>query len=375
MLAGSWVIRGRPVGLAASVVIALCSPAAAQQPPRPAVVVAAAATTDLRPSASFSGRLVAVQQVEIRARVTGFIEALSFTEGAQVDAGAVLYTIEDETYLATADQIRGSIAAAEAELKLAEIERDRKATLVERETVAQSELDIALANLGKVEGQIAQLKAQLDRALLDIGYTEITAPFDGILGLTAFDEGALVSPESGTLVSLTRLDPITVEFPISQAQYLRYHQNTQSEESEVAVMLRLADGTTYDKNGVIDFIDAQVSRSTDTVTVRAVFENPDGTLLDGGLVNVTLEQDAPRPVLSVPQQAVSRDQVGAFVLVVGSDDTVEQRRIETGQTIRGLTVVQGGLEEGELVITEGLNKVRPGIAVDAATAGSDTSGG
>lgn len=344
-------------------------PLNAQQPPRPAVVVAPAEMSDLRDSIRFSGRLVAVQKIELRARVSGFLQEIAFTEGAVVEQGAPLYTIEAEPYEAIVTQIEGSIAATEAELALAEIERRRKRQLVERNTVAQSELDIAIANVGKVEGEITRLKGELARAKLDVSYTKISAPFDGVVGLSSFDVGAFVGPDSGALAKLIRLDPMTVEFPIPSALFLDYREararGERTGNSEVSLLL--PNGSSYPTIGEVDFVDAEVARGTDTVIVRAVFANPDSVLLDGGLVTVQLVSSEPQIVLNIPQQAVQRDLAGDFVLVVNAQDTVEQRRVSIGRTSKGRSVVTQGLEEGDLVITEGINKVRPGIEVDAAS--------
>lgn len=345
------------------------SPGMAQDAPRPAVVVAPAEISDLRPAARFTGRLVAIQKVDIRARVSGVLERIGFEEGAVVQEGDLLYQIEADAYEAVQRQIEGSIAAAEAERALAEIERQRKARLVERKTVAQSELDVALANVGKAEGEITRLRGQLARARLDVEYARVTAPFSGIAGLSRYDTGAFVGPDSGALTTLTRLDPITVEFPVPTATFLSYRQSggAQDISDAAAVSMRLPNATRYPLPGRIDYVDTQVSRGTDTMILRAVFENPDALLPDGALVTVSLEGTTPRPVINVPQRAVQRDQVGAFVLVVGGNDEVELRRVEVSQTIDGRSVITEGLDEGEIVITDGINKVRPGIRVDAAT--------
>lgn len=344
---------------------------AGQERPLPAVVVAPAEMTDLRPRFVFSGRLVAAQRVDIRARVTGFLEEILFEEGAVVEEGTLLYRVEDDAYAATVDEISGSISAAEAEVQLAQIERDRKQTLVERDTVAQSELDIAVANLGKAEGELKRLRGTLDRAKLDLGYTEITAPFTGQIGLTTVDPGAFIGPDTGVLTTLTRLDPMTVEFPVVAADLLRLRMEAGEQESsagEAIVELALPTGQIYSEPGVINFIDARASRSTDTVIARAVFPNSDGLLLDGALVGVEVQRSEERLVLNIPQRAVQRDQTGPFVMVVDADSKVELRRLTIGETIKGRTEVIEGLSDGEQIITEGLNKVRPGIAVDAAVA-------
>lgn len=343
---------------------------AQQQAPAPAVVVAPAAIADLRQTADFTGRVVSLQKVDIRARVSGFLEAVHFTEGQKVSAGTLLYEVEDGSYRAAVEQIEGQIEAAEAQRKLAELERDRMQDLVARQAVSQAQFDTAQAELGKANGQLKQLQGSKDAADLELSYTRIIAPFDGFLGLSNADVGALVGPDSGSLVSLTRLDPINVEFPVATSLYLQYREmQAKGEISGVGnVQIILPDGTEYPSKGTLNFVSSDVARGTDTVTVRAQFDNPDGVLLDGALVRVMLEQSDPEEVLAVPQQAVQRDQIGAFVMVVGDDSTVEQRRVDVARTTKGQAVIASGLEEGEKVITDGVGKVRPGIKVDASEA-------
>jgi membrane fusion protein (multidrug efflux system) len=237
--------------------------------------------------------------------------------------------------------------------------------------VAQNDLDVAEAQLGRADGAIAQLNGTLERAKLQLSYTVINAPFAGIAGLSTVDVGALVSPDAGALTTLTRLDPIEVTFPVATALVLTYQEQVQRGEAsrEATVRLTLPNGTAHPLAGDIDYVSADVAQGTDTVTIRAIFENPDGTLLDGMLVRVSLEAREGTEALTVPQQAVQRDQAGAFVLVVDADSKVELRRVEVGSASLGRTVVRGGLAEGENVIVEGVNKVRPGIVVDAAVAG------
>jgi membrane fusion protein (multidrug efflux system) len=337
--------------------------------PLPAVVVAPAALVDFQESASFSGRLVASEQVDLRARVGGFIEEIGFREGSPVEAGSVLFVIEDDAYRAAVAEVEGQLQAAEAEANLARLERERTQTLFDRGTLSQADLDRADAAVGQADGAIARLEAQRQRAALDLSYTRVTAPFAGIAGLARYDVGALVAPESGPLVTLTNLDPIYAEFSVATAILLDIQRRIASGDlsREGTVSLRLPDGTMHDGAGTLTFIDARVAQGTDSVLLRAEFANADGRLLDGALVQVILAQTEGDSRLAVPMQAIQRDLSGSFVLVVDDAGVVEQRRVDIGAQSRGLTAVTAGLSEGEAVIVEGINKVRPGITVDAAT--------
>jgi membrane fusion protein (multidrug efflux system) len=362
----------RPI-LAAVVVAALFAGTAAvaqQAAPRPAVIVAPAVMVDFTESASFAGRLIASEKVDIRARVSGFIEEIAFREGARVSAGDTLYRIEKTAYEAAVAEIEARLMGAEAERNLASLERDRTKTLTDRGTFSQADLDRAEATLARAEGTIAQLQAQLAQAELNLSYTTVTAPFDGIVGLTAYDVGALVGPDSGPLVTLTNLDPIYAEFPISTGLLLDYSERVAAGQAqgEGTVTIQLSNGAVYPEPGTLDFIDARVAQGTDTVLVRADFPNPDGRLFDGALVQVVLEASEGDMRLAVPAQAIQRDLAGPFVMVVDGSGTVSQRRIDTGASSGGFTAVPTGLQEGDLVITEGLNKVRPGVTVDAVPA-------
>lgn len=337
--------------------------------PVPAVVVAPAEMTPVRESEGFTGRATAQQRVDIRARVTGFLEEMPFQEGGQVKAGDLLYRIEDTDYRAAVAAIEGSIQSAQAALDLAKLEQGRKTELVRREAVAQNELDIATAQVGQAAGQLAQLDASLDQAKLQLSYTEISAPFDGIVSLSAVDVGALVGPDAGALTTLTKLDPIYVTFPVASATVLDYQARILAGTATGvgSVRLTLANGAPFAEPGTVDYISPEVAEGTDTILIRAVFPNPAGTLRDGALVNVTLEDKTAVDQLTVARQAVQRDQMGAYVLVVDAESKVALRRVETGLTDLGRIVITSGLKEGENVIVDGINKVRPGITVDAAT--------
>src|SRR5262249_32134609 len=224
------------------------------------------------------------------------------------------------------------------------------------------------------QAAILEAQAQLDQAQINLGYTEIRSPIDGRIGLATFTEGNLVQPSSGRLATIVSQDPIYVLFPASERDVLDYKSKlAQSPEMNrhVTVHIKLPNGTAYAHPGETNFLDVQVDTNTDTVTVRAQFPNPERLLIPGGIVNVTTERGPPRSALLIPQSAIQLDQAGLYVLVVDPSKKVEQRRITTAAEQGRDIAVTRGLKDGELVIVEGIQKVRPGQVVAATTAASN----
>lgn len=356
-------------GLAAALLLA--GEARAQEARPPAVVAVPAEIVELAETGAFNGRLDADRRVALAARVSGTLEEIGFAPGEIVEQGRLLFRIEPDLYATAVKEAEGALRSAEAARDRARLERDRQAELVARQAAAQTALDNAEAELASREGDVIRLGAALERARINLSYTEIAAPFDGRIGDPAVDVGALIGPETGALATLTRLDPIHAEFQVSTALFRNYLEAVRAGTAsrEAAVTLQLANGSVYDRPGDVDFVDSAVTAGTDSVMLRARFDNPDGLLLDGELVRVVLTARKTEGDLAVPLQAVQRDIQGAFVLVVGAGEVAEQRRVTLARSAEGYAVIAEGLAAGERVITEGVNKVRPGTVVDAAPPG------
>lgn len=356
------------VGLASLLVVSGCGRAeqrAKAAPPPPAVTVVAVAADDIRPSVTFTGRVQARDKVDLRARVEGFLEKRLFDEGQDVKEGDLLFVIEQAPYKASIGEIEADIQKAQAALRLADLEVERASQLVAREVGTQKRLDETTAKQGDVRGELARQKASLEKAQLQLSYTEIRAPLAGRIGRAVVSVGNFVGPSSGPLATIVRQDPIYVSFPVTQREMLEFRKDRQSDDAEPVIYVRLADGSRYAQTGKVDFVDVTVSYGTDTVQVRAVFANPDRILVDGQLVSVVAEVGKAQSSLVIPQQAIQIDQAGPFVLVVDSANKVDMRRIEVAAAPGAQALVTKGLKAGEKVITEGMQKVRPGQVVQA----------
>jgi membrane fusion protein, multidrug efflux system len=374
------MIGGRRVFAAAvglgALICATMVPTAAQQPTATVQVgTVPAARKAIAQTADFVGRVQAVNRVEIRARVTGYLEAVLFKEGDLVTEGQPLYRIEQDLFKAAVEQAEGVLQASKAKKLLTAIQYQRSEQLVTTSAGTVVARDQALTADRAADAQILIDQASLDTAKINLEYTNITSPIAGKIGRTSVTKGNVVSPETGTLTTIVSEDPIYVVFPVSQRDIARAREAGHDiDRKGIKVKLRFADGSFYKMPGEIDFVDVTVNRTTDTVLVRAVFSNPDGTLIDGQLVNVSLEASVAKEQVVVPQAALITDQQGVYVFIV-EDGKVAMRRIKTGGLSGEDVVVTEGLTGGELVIVRGLQSLRPGMPVQATPVQSTLGAG
>lgn len=351
--------------------------AAAPAMPPPAVTAVAAKSQTIEETAQFIGRVAAVNRVELRARVEGFLKERRFTEGQAVAVGDVLFLIEPDQYEAIVEQRQADVAKAQADSQNADAQLKRGQELLTQKNIAQAKVDELQAAASVAKASIAQAQAALTAAQLDLSYTRIIAPVAGRIGLAQLTVGNLVSPSSGVLATIVSRDPIYVQFPVTQRELLNARRDVQSrggDPKDVAVTVRLPDGTLYNHSGHLDFVDVTTDQGTDSVTLRAALPNPDGTLIDGQYVGVTVQSGEPESAILIPQSALQVDQQGVYVLIVDAQSQAQIRRVETGPTKGSDIAVLKGLNEGDLVISEGIQKVRPGQAVKAAPVTPITEG-
>lgn len=316
-------------------------------------------------TADFVGRVQAVNRVDIQARVTGYLDAVRFTEGDLVKEGQSLYRIEKDQFQAAVDQAAGALAADNARKLLTAVQYQRAEDLMKTNAGTVVARDQALTADRAADADILIAQANLESAKINLGYTDISSPIAGKIGRTNVTKGNVVSPQSGTLATIVSLDPTYVLFPVSQRTIMRANEPDHPVDvSGIKVRLKFTDGSTYGETGKIDFVDVTVDKSTDTVQVRAVFANPKGSLIDGQLVTVNLEAGTPRERVVVPQAALITDQQGLYVFVVDNGKAAV-RRIKTDGADGEDAVVSEGLSGGELVVVEGLQSLRPGMAVQA----------
>ncbi len=316
------------------------------------------------------GRIVADFDVELVARVDGFLEKRAFNEGAFVKKDDLLFQIEKDQYQAAVDQAVANLAIREAVLKNAVISYERMRYLRERDSVSEADLDKATADKDAAAGERDAAKAVLSDVRVKLGYTDIKAPFDGRVGLSKYTVGNVVGPTSGALALLVSLNPICVEFSVPEPEFLRNQLKAVSrgvpfEEyiSNLQVGLTLSDKTEYQLNGKVYFWDNVVHSGTGTVLVRARFDNPDFVLVPGQYVRVNLRRTVPLKELVMPQAAMQFALGSTFVMTVDENHTVRNKTVETAYRYQDMVVVADGLKPGDRVVTAGIQKVREGMRV------------
>jgi len=362
--------------LALILVLVPLSSRAQPAPGPPAVGVVRAERQQITETDEFIGRIQSIGRVALVARVSAYLEKRLFVEGAEVKKGDLLYLLEQPPFQAQVDADKANVMQLEAQHTFAAQQLERAQYLLKTPAGQQQNVDQTVSNERSLAAQVASAKAQLETAEINLGYTEIRAPIDGKISATDVTEGNVVSPTTGTLANLVSQDPMYVLYPVSTRAGLdlRNRYDAKGGFNAVVLKIRLPDGRIYGQNGKLDYVGPTIATNTDTITVRGVIPNPrfpnmppdapaPRELFDGEFVTVLIEGVEPITVLAIPRAAILSDQQGDYVYVVDAQNKAQQRRIQLGQSTPSTAVVSNGLKEGELVISEGLQRVRPGATV------------
>jgi membrane fusion protein, multidrug efflux system len=358
--------------------LALVGSSALAQPspaPPPAVGVVAAARQPITQSAEYTGRIQATNRVNLVARVSAFLDEVLFAEGTEVKKGDLLYRLEQGPFKADVQAKEATVNQFKAQLRNAQLTLERAQSLLRTPAGQQSTVDAALAAEAALRAQVMGAEGMLQQAHINLDYTEIRAPIDGKIGRTAVTVGNYVSTGTGVLVSIVSQDPMYVVFPVSTRTVIDL-QNRAGDQKAPVIKVRLPDGRLYGQSGTLDFVDNSVAGNTDTMTLRGRLPNPvlvksaSGAreLIDGEFVTVILAAADSVDVLAVPRAAVLSEQEGDYVYVVGADNKVQQRRVKLGQSTPLIAAIITGVQEGDNVVVDGIQRVRPGIAVSPGPA-------
>jgi membrane fusion protein (multidrug efflux system) len=354
--------------------MASCQPGQQQAPPpapTPQVTAVTVQPQQILLTTELPGRTSAYRMAEIRPRVNGLVLKRLFTEGADVQAGDLLYQIDPAPFQAALANAKAALGRSEANLPAIRSRVARYQELLADKAVSQQEYDDAASALSQTEADIAYGQATLETARINLAYTRITAPISGRIGRSNATEGAIVTAyQPQALATIQQMDPIYVDVPQSTTELLRLKRRlaggllNQNGSDQKTVTLLLEDGTRYPQEGTLQFRDVTVDPSTGSVILRAIFPNPEGFLLPNMFVRAVMKEGVDEKALLIPQQAVSRDPKGNPVaLIVDADNKVHQRMLEVDRAIGDQWLVASGLEPGDQVIVEGLQKVRPGASV------------
>lgn len=336
------------------------------------VVVVPVEQRDVTLYTNYVGRTQASQRVEVNARVDGFLEEIAFVEGSTVAEGTTLYRIDPKPYQANVDRAQAVLSIRQAQLEKFRRDAARIGPLFEEDAASQLDYDEAVSAVETGEAAVREAQAQLDRAELELEYTEIKAPIGGVIGASGVDVGALIrAGESEPLTTVSDIDPIFVNYAMSALDYLnarrrvrsyweQRRQELEGKALEGEVSITLPDDTVYRYQGRVGFTDPQVNPETGTFAVRAIVPNPDKTLLPGQYTRVAMPLEVRRGAILIPEESIIIEQGGVYVKVVLPNNRVEQRLIFTGPIVEGMIIVERGLEVDERIIVHGINKVYHG---------------
>jgi RND family efflux transporter MFP subunit len=351
-----------------------CSPEAAQAavtqgPVAPQVSVALVLERQITNFQEFTGRIEAVERVELRPRVSGYIESVAFQEGADVKKGDVLFVIDPRPYEATLKRARAELARAQSGDRQAQTERERAGKLLSLRALSQEEFDARTTGSEKSGADVQAAQAAVDAAELDLSFTRVRAPITGIVGRAEITAGNFVTSGDSLLTRLVSIDPVYVRFEGDEAAYLRQEQYTREQGKAAArkpqsVYIGLANEEGYPHEGVMVFTDNQLDPATGTIRARARLSNRDRLFTPGLFARVRLGEGASHPAVLIEDSAVGTDQTRRFVYVVKADNSLEYREVELGALHEGLRVVRKGLAGGETIVVNGLMRVRPGITIN-----------
>ena len=356
-------------------------PSTTQFPP-PEVAVALASTSKVVEYREYTGRTSAVDSVEVRARVSGYLlqtprtkanadstQNVLVDEGKLVKKGDLLFVIDAMPYQLGLQQSLGSLTASEARLQQANSELTRSESLLKSNSLSQSEYDQSFASVAELRGQIESLKATAARNQLDLEYTQVRSPIDGLLGQTQVTTGNLVAADSTVLTTVVAVNPIYVEFEVDEQSVLEYRTRIldgkvqSAREVKIAVRLGLVNDAGFPREGVIDFVNNITDPGTGNTRVRATFENDTGILSPGLFARIQVPFSGEYEAVLVPTKSIAMDQQGRHVMVVGDDKKVSRRTVKLGPIQGDMTVIREGIKPNERVVTSGLQKIRPNTEV------------
>jgi RND family efflux transporter MFP subunit len=366
-------LRGASLLLSATLTLGGCTKAGGPPAPAPPEVsVAPVIEKRVKDWDEFTGRLQAVETVEIRPRVTGYIDKVAFTEGSLVKRGALLFVIDPRPYQAEYDHAAADVKRFKTALELGRIELARVQRLRDSGAVSEEELDERKSTVAQAEANVAGAQAALEAASLNLNFTRVTSPIDGRVSRAEVTRGNLVTGGSngGTLLSsVVSMDPIYLYFDADEQSYLRYSQlahdgkRPSSHDAGNPVQVGLANEAGFPHSGTVDFIDNQLNPQTGTIRARAVLQNKDGQFTPGLFARVQLLASGEYAAILIEDRAVNTDQSQKYVLLLGADNKIEYRKVALGRVIDGLRVVREGLKPGDVIVVNGAQRVHPGVTV------------